>query len=69
MSRSFESRLAILEGCRNPLRQYVIHVSSPRTKEEEEAIANATGPIVIVPHPCNTVDEWLAQCSPLAVLQ
>jgi hypothetical protein len=37
------------------------HVSDPPTPEEEEAIATATGPIVIVPLPCKTVEEWIAK--------
>ena len=44
-------------------------VSNPPTPEEEEAIANAVGPIIIVPHPCKTVEEWIATYAPKETLQ
>ncbi len=69
MSRSFRGRVEKLEQYRKPPRQYVIRVSDPRTAEEEDAITNAAGPIVIVPHPCKTVEEWLEKCAPSGALQ
>ena len=69
MTRSMKGRLAKLEKYRKPSWPYVFYVSNPRTMAEEEAIANATGPIIIAPHPCKTVEEWLAKCSPMGKLQ
>ena len=69
MTRNLEGRLAKLEQFRNPPRKYVIHVSDPPTAAEQLEIANATGPIAIVPHPCKTVEEWIAIHAPKVALQ
>lgn len=70
MNRNFASRIVKLEQFRRPAeRQYVYHVSDPRTADENEAIAKAVGPIIIVPHPCKTVDEWIAKHAPRGALQ
>jgi hypothetical protein len=69
MTRNLESRIAKLEQFSKPPRRYVFHVSDPPTKEEDAAIAGASGPIVIVPHPCKTVEEWIAKHSPRETLQ
>ena len=69
MIRSFAGRIAKLEHFRKPARKYVFHVSDPPTPEEEEAIASATGPIVIVPYVCKTVEEWVAKYAPKGALQ
>ena len=69
MTRSLADRVAKLELFREPPRKYVVHVSDPPTREERAAIANATGPIVIVPHVCKTVEEWVAKYAPRGTLQ
>jgi hypothetical protein len=67
--RNIASRITRLEDARGQKirRQYVYHVSNPATPEENAAIASATGPIVIVPHACKTVEEWVAQHAPNGV--
>ena len=67
MSRSIEGRISKLEQFSKPEHKYVFHVSDPPTLEEEEAIANAAGPIVIVP--CKTVGEWIAKHAPKVPMQ
>ena len=70
MSRSIEGRISKLEQFRSkPEHKYVFHLSDPPTLEEEEAIANAAGPIVIVPLPCKTVEEWIAKYAPKVAMQ
>ena len=69
MTRNLQGRVAKLEQYRKPHRQYVFHVSDPPTMEEEAAIANAFGPIVVVPHSCKTVAAWIAKYSPMGALQ
>jgi hypothetical protein len=64
VTRSIEGRIAKLEHFREPPRKYVVHVSDTPTAEEQAAITNATGPIVVLPHPCKTVEEWLAKYAP-----
>ena len=68
MSRGIEGRISKLEQFSKPEHKYVFHVSDPPTLEEEEAIANAAGPIVIVP-PCKTVGEWIAKHAPKVPMQ
>ena len=69
--RNLEARLAKLEDAKGvkPSRQYVYRVSNPPTAAEQAAIDSATGPIIIMPHPCETVDEWVAQYAPKESLQ
>ena len=69
MSRSIDGRISKLEQFSKPEHKYVFHVSDPPTLEEEEAIANAAGPIVIVPLPCKTVEEWIAKHAPKEAMQ
>ena len=69
MTRNLEGRIYKLEQFRNPARKYVIHVSNPPTAEENAEIENATGPVIIVPHPCKTVEEWIAIYAPKGALQ
>lgn len=69
--RNLSFRLAKLEEARVPKvrRQYVYHVSDPPTSDEQAAIDSATGPIIIMPHPCKTVEDWVAMCGPKETLQ
>ncbi len=69
--RTLSSRIARLEDARAPKvrRQYVYHLSDPPTAAEQEAIDGAVGPIIIVLHPCRTVDEWVAKHAPRGTLQ
>lgn len=69
--RNLASRIAKLEDAKGakPRRQYVYHVSDPPTAQEQEAIDSATGPIIILPHPCKTVEEWVTKHAPGEMLQ
>lgn len=69
MSRSIRNRLAKLEQFRAPPCQYVFHVSDLPTRQEQQAIESAIGSIVITPHPCRTVEEWVAKYGPKGTLQ
>jgi hypothetical protein len=69
MSRSIEGRISKLEQFSKPEHKCVFHLSDPPTLEEEEAIANAAGPIVIVPLLCKTVEEWIAKYAPKVAMQ
>ena len=63
MTRNLEGRLAKLEFSRKPRGGYVVHVSKPPTASElaEIELARIEGrAIVVLPHVCKTVDEWLA---------
>jgi hypothetical protein len=63
MTRNLEGRLAKLEFSRKPQGEYVVHVCDPPTESELAEIELATmegRKIVIMPHACRTVDEWVA---------
>jgi hypothetical protein len=66
--KSTESRITKLES--QTAQQdypYVIHVSDPPTAAERAAMArnSAAGKwFMVVPHKCETVEEWLAKYAP-----
>lgn len=64
--RDLDRRIAKLEIGSLPSRSYVVRVSDPMTAEERDAIAKAMGPIIIVPHKCRSVEEWIEQYAPEA---
>lgn len=69
--RNLAFRIAKLEDAKGakPRRQYVYHVSDPPTADEQEEIDSATGPIIVMPHPCKTIEEWVTKYSPMETLQ
>lgn len=69
--RNIALRIAKLEDAKGAKRrrQYVYHVSDPPTAEEQEAIDSATGPIIIMPYPCKTVEEWVTKYAHRDTLQ
>ena len=70
MSQNLETRIAKLERWRVPRPPYVIQVSDPMTPADRAAIAAVAAvaavgrPVVVVPHKCETVEEWAARYTP-----
>ncbi len=64
---TLKGRIERLETRQNPppTRSYVVYT---REGESEmvlsRRVAEAGGPVVVMPKPCTTVDEWLAKCCP-----
>jgi hypothetical protein len=67
MNQNLETRIAKLERWRVPRPPYVIQVSDPMTPADRAAIAAVAAvgrPVVVVPHKCETVEEWAARYTP-----
>jgi hypothetical protein len=64
MNQNLETRIAKLERWRVPRPPYVIQVSDPMTPADRAAIAAVGRPVVVVPHKCETVEEWAARYTP-----
>jgi hypothetical protein len=61
---SIKHRVAKLEQFRRPRGGYVVHVCDPPTESELAEIERARiegRKIMIMPHACKTVDEWMAK--------
>ncbi|MEY9592279.1 hypothetical protein ABIA06_004570 [Bradyrhizobium yuanmingense] len=61
---SLQTRIAKLEHRHKPKGRYVLRVSRPPTSDELASIACAKAEgrrHAILPHRCDTVDEWLAR--------
>jgi hypothetical protein len=69
MSRAIELRLKKLELGRVPRPPYVVSVNYPMTATDRAAIANARGPVAVLPYKCATVEEWSARSATAGTLQ
>ena len=67
--RNQESRLIKLEQPLATARPYMIRVSSPITVEEQATLSGLTRPVAIMPHKCQSSEEWTARYAPRGTLQ
>jgi hypothetical protein len=67
MSRTLEGRIVKLEQYRAPRKSYVIFVSDPPTAAEQAELDEAAAEgrkVAVIPHKCETVEEWIERYAP-----
>jgi hypothetical protein len=69
MSRNLETRIAKLELWRLPRPPYVVRVNFPMTAEDRATVANARGPVAVLPYKCASIDEWSSRYAARGMLQ
>jgi hypothetical protein len=71
-ARNIAGRIARLEQYRRPHSSYVLHLSTPPTSEELDAIESAKAErrrFAVLPRTCTSVEEWLTVYAPREALQ
>jgi len=70
MSQTLETRVGKLEQVRKQRADYVVHVCDQPTESEvaEIKLAHCEGrKIALIPHPCWSIDDWVAKYGGKAV--